>query len=95
MPLAFRSVDGAVAKNSLAEGEAAQYEALKRAVHESEERKKEEERQRRLDLGLPAELTEEERREEARKEKERRKNSKERNLDSWGKRVFAKMCFGS
>jgi len=53
MPLAVTVNDGVVTKDRLAEGEAAQYEALRRSVLASEENKKREEQERRVSLGLP------------------------------------------
>jgi hypothetical protein len=52
MPLAVTVNDGVVTKASVAEGEAAQYEALRRSVLASEENKKREERERRVSQGL-------------------------------------------
>ncbi|KAJ9626661.1 uncharacterized protein PV06_00074 [Exophiala oligosperma] len=53
MPLALTVNNGVVAKDRIAEGEAAQYEALKRSVLASQEKKKQEEREARASQGLP------------------------------------------
>lgn len=58
MSLAVRVNNGVVTKDSVGEGEAAQYEALKRSVLAKEEQRKQEERDRQHDLGLPAETSE-------------------------------------
>ncbi|OAP56260.1 hypothetical protein AYL99_09439 [Fonsecaea erecta] len=91
--------NGVVAKDGVAEGEAAQYAALKRQVLEGEARKKQEERERRVSLGLPPELTREEKKEAKRKEKERRKSEAAREREregggGTGKRVLGMLCFG-
>ncbi|KAL6242672.1 hypothetical protein RBB50_010318 [Rhinocladiella similis] len=53
MPLAVTVNEGVVTKDRIAEGEADQYEALRRSVLASEDKKKQEERERRASQGLP------------------------------------------
>ncbi|KIW34896.1 uncharacterized protein PV07_01639 [Cladophialophora immunda] len=95
----FLSVgNGVVAKDGVAEGEAAQYQALKRRVLEEQERKRQEERERRVSLGLPPEMTREEKKEQKRKEKERRKSEAAKEREREGgvgrRRVLGMLCFG-
>ena len=88
MPLALQVADGVVTKDRLAEGEAANFEALKRAVLAEETRKKQEEHERRISQGLPAELTKEEKKEAKRQQGEQGRK------ESLGKRILAKIFFG-
>ena len=105
MPEHLSVADGIVAKDSIAESEAAQYEALKRGVLAGQQRKAQEERERRVSLGLPAELTAEEKKAAKREEKENRRMEKERRKDELGRheekasrsgrRVLGCLCFGA
>ena len=55
MPIAFRVNDGVVVKDGVAVSEAENFRALERAVLASEAKKKDEERQRRISLGMSPE----------------------------------------
>ena len=55
MSTALQSVGGVYVNNKVDHGEADNFEALKKAVLAEEARKKEDERERRRSLGLPAE----------------------------------------
>ncbi|EXJ59519.1 uncharacterized protein A1O5_12144 [Cladophialophora psammophila CBS 110553] len=96
MPTHLSVADGAVAKDGLAEGEAAQYEALKRSVLAEQERQRQAERERRVNLGLPPEMTREEKK-EARREKKGRKKQKDKEKSKGGgrRRVLGMLCFGA
>lgn len=85
MPAFLRVADGILAKDRIGEAEAAQDEDIKRSVLGEQDRKEQEERERRVSQGLPAELSPEEKKELRRQEKERREEAKQRRRESLGK----------
>ncbi|KIW70356.1 hypothetical protein PV04_02631 [Phialophora macrospora] len=109
MPDFLRVAGGVAAKDGVAESEAAQFEALKRGVLAEKARKEQEERERRISQGLPAELTAEEKRERKRQEKMRRGEEKQKRRagletdrgsggqkgGGTGSRVLGMLCFGA
>jgi len=111
MPDFLRVADGIVAKNRIDEAEAAQFEALKRSVLAEQARKEQDERERRVSQGLPAELSAEEKKEQKRQEKERRAVAKEKRREALGRqkgsggggsgsdgkgsKVLGLLCFGA
>jgi hypothetical protein len=80
MPLALRVNDGVVTKDRIAEGEAAQFEALKKAVLASEEQKRQEERERRTSQGLDLDGTD---------------PGELQTKGSTLQRILGKLCFGA
>ncbi len=108
MPDFLRVADGIVAKDRIGEAEAAQYERLKRTVLAAEARKEQDERERRVSQGLPAELSPEEKKELKRQERERREEAKQSRREAMSKsrksseqgaeskgRMLGMMCFGT
>ena len=108
MPDFLRVADGVVAKDRIAESEAAQFEALKAGVLRDKARKEQEEWERRISQGLPAELTVEEKKEAKRQQKDRWAVEKEKRREALrrgkgsaggegekGRRVLGLLCFGS
>lgn len=98
MPEHLRVANGIVAKDGIAEAEAANFEALKRGVLAEKARKDQEERERRVSQGLPAELTPEEKKEAMRREKEKRKREKEERKAALregggGRKIMGISCF--
>ncbi|KAJ9616516.1 hypothetical protein H2200_000235 [Cladophialophora chaetospira] len=109
MPDFLRVADGVVAKNRVDEAERDQFEALRRGVLAGQAKREQEERERRLSQGLPAELSPEEKKEQKRQEKEKRATAKEMRREALGQRkgsggdgdegkgrkVLGLLCFGA
>ena len=74
--------DSGFGQDGVSQPEAAGYEALKRKVFAEQSQKQEEERGRRIDLGLPPELASEEKKEIKRRERAKKTEEKERGKDA-------------
>lgn len=109
MPDFLRVADGVVAKNRIDEAETAQFDALKKAVLAGQAKRVEEEQERRLSQGLPAELSPEEKKELKRQEKAKREAAKDRRKEAIrqskgsgagadeekGSKFLGLLCFGT